>query len=88
MERGLLETKWRNHYTYESGAGSRVVFQAPANKTKSKGAGITVSEEEENFEDYIGDEVDLWLHLADSLKADDRRSVCCRLLLCISACVP
>jgi len=52
---GLLETDWRDHYTYEKESGSKVIYEKPPNKTKN--AGINVYEEEEMLEDYIEDEV-------------------------------
>jgi len=54
---GLLETQWRDHYTYDNQPGSKVVFETPENKTKKKEPGIDVYEEEEMLEDYVEDEV-------------------------------
>jgi len=54
---GLLETQWRDHYTYEKQSGSKLVFEKPDDKKKNKEPGIDVNEEEELFEDYANDEV-------------------------------
>ena len=56
---GLLETDWRAHFTFERESGSKVVFQAPKNKTTSKQPGINVLEEKEMLKDYVDDEVRL-----------------------------
>jgi len=53
---GVLETEWRDHYTYNKEPASRVMYQVP-NKTKDNDAGINVYEEEETLEDYVQDEV-------------------------------
>ena len=55
---GIIETEWRDHYTYQKEPGSKMTYQAPdANKTKSNDVGINVYEEEETLEDYMEDEV-------------------------------
>jgi len=54
---GLLETEWRDHWSYESKSGSKVVYERPKNNTKKSGEGIDVYEEEEMLEDYVEDEV-------------------------------
>jgi len=56
---GLLDTQWKDHFTYEKQPGSKLVFEKPENKKKDKEPGIDVNEEEELFEDYAEDEVQL-----------------------------
>ena len=56
---GLLETQWRDHYTNEKEPASKLVFQAPDDKTKRQDTGINVQEEEEKLQDYMDEEV--WL---------------------------
>lgn len=57
---GMLETEWRDHFTYEKQSASRVMYQAP-NKTKSNDPGINIYEEEETLKEYMDDEVQLVL---------------------------
>ena len=54
---GLLETQWRDHYTNEKEPASKLVFQAPDDKTKRQDTGINVQEEEEKLQDYMDEEV-------------------------------
>jgi len=56
---GLLETQWRDHYTYEKESGSKLVFETPDNKTKAKEPGINVNEQEEDLMHYVDEEVQL-----------------------------
>jgi len=57
---GILETEWRDHYTYDKQHASKVTYQKPdASKLKNKEPGINVYEEEESLEDYVDDEVQL-----------------------------